>query len=254
MTRLPVVCFMMAAAALLSGCGKESDTANESASDLQPRQRGEFADAGGKGATTQPGQTAGPLGEGVAMPHDAIHAPFRAAGTQPAGTHPADNMPKDAVHAGLRPGEEIAPQFTPPAEWQARPARFLTNQVFALPRAEGDSEDGDLAISSLSKHVTLDLNIDRWCRQFGYQGEECKKATKQRKLEGTKFPTTIVDISGTYQPDSMMGQTGQPKEGYRMLAAELLAPQRRWYAKLVGPEKTVAKWEEAFIKFVSEAK
>jgi hypothetical protein len=254
MTRLPVVWSMIAAAALLAGCSKESETADEAGSEMQPRQRGEFADAGGRGAATQPGPTAGPLSEGAAMPHDAIHAPFHATGTQPAGTRPAGTMPNDAIHAGMRPGEDIAPQFTAPPEWQARPARFMTDQIFALPRAEGDPEDGDLAISSLPRHVTLDMNINRWCLQFGYQGEECRKATKQRKLEGTKFPTAIVDISGTYQPGAMMGPAVEPKEGYRMLAAEIIAPQRRWYVKLVGPEKTVAKWEEAFTRFVSEAK
>lgn len=254
MTRWVLIPFLVAAAGALNGCNNNQEAANEASPDMQPRERGQFSDAGAQGAATQPSLSGNPV-DMANMPDDDIHARFRMGGTQPAGTtRPAGTMPSDAIHAGLRPGAEIAPRFTAPAEWQAKPARPMTEQIFVLPRAEGDAEDADLAISYLSKHVTLDMNLVRWCEQFGYRGEECQKQVKQRKLEGTKFPTTIVDISGTYQPGSMMGPAAEPKEGYRMLAAELVAPQKRWYAKLVGPEKTVARWEEAFVKFVKEAK
>jgi hypothetical protein len=75
---------------------------------------------------------------------------------------------------------------------------------------------------------------------------------KQQELPGVSFPTTLVDISGTYR-GSMMAPANPPKANYRMLVAEIRTPQRPYYVRLLGPQKTVAKWEQAYLKFVREA-
>ena len=51
----------------------------------------------------------------------------------------------------------------------------------------------------------------------------------------------------------MMAPVDPPKENYRMLVAEIRSPQRPYYVRLLGPQNTVAKWEEAYMKFVREA-
>jgi len=44
------------------------------------------------------------------------------------------------------------------------------------------------------------------------------------------------------------------KEGFRMLAAIVEGDEGPYYAKLVGPANTVAKWEPSFRDFVSRMK
>lgn len=234
MRRWLAVSIAVAGLALCGACNKEKTASDDGgAQDAKPRDRGQFP-AGGAPAT----QPAGPTG------------------TQPsgvAGGMPTGNMPNDATHAPFRPGENLAPQFNPPAEWQARAPRSMTDEVYALPKAEGDPEDGDLALSHLSQHIPMQGNLARWAGMFGYQGAAIEQNAKKKELEGAKFPTTIVDISGTYKGGSMMTQAATPKENYRMLVAEIRTPQRPYYVRLVGPQKTVAKWEESFMSFVRDA-
>lgn len=243
MKRFAAWCCVLAAAALLGGCKEKEANHAGSSTSPPPRQIGQFSDTGqGSSSTTQPGAmgmtTTRPGGMGMAT------------------TRPSGNMPNDAIHAKLRGqvGDDVNPRFTPPADWQPKPPRPMTEEVYALPRAEGDPEDADLAVSYVSL-VPMEMNVNRWCSQFGLKGDACKQAAKEKKLEGTKFPTTIVSISGTFQPSGgpMMQAAGPAKPNFRMLAAEIRAPQRAWIVKMIGPEKTVAKWENAFNKFVADA-
>ena len=64
-----------------------------------------------------------------------------------------------------------------------------------------------------------------------------------------------ADLSGTYVAETAPGSGEHVrKEGWRMLAAILEAMEGPYYAKLVGPAATVAKWEESFKSFVDAAK
>lgn len=223
---------MVAAIHVLGGCKKdESASAQSGSQELKPREVGTFRDTGPSPATRPAGMSA---------------APGTLTGT------PTATMPNDAVHAPFLPGANLVPQFKPPTDWQARPARGMTDQIFALARAEGDAEDADLAVSHLRQHISMQDNLARWADMFGYQGAAIEQHCKQQELQGVSFPTTLVDISGTYQ-GSMMAPANPPKADYRMLVAEIRTPQRPYYVRLTGPQKTVAKWEEAYLKFVREA-
>lgn len=227
---------------LSGGCDNGQQAAKPDDASSTGRNIGGFKETG-SGSASQPadGTTTRPSG----MPNDAIH-----------GGLTGRNMPDDAAHAGVDV-VDVEPVFSAPAEWQTRPTRTMLTAVYALPKAEGDAEDAELTVSSLPSHVSLDLNVSRWCSQFGIQGkEECEKATKRQKIDGTKFPTTVIELSGTYLVSSgpMMQRTGEQKENFKMLAAELVAPRSRWFVKVVGPEKTVEQWRAAFMKYVEEAK
>ncbi|NIR48254.1 hypothetical protein GWO43_07295, partial [candidate division KSB1 bacterium] len=41
------------------------------------------------------------------------------------------------------------------------------------------------------------------------------------------------------------------KPNFRLLAAIVETSGESWFVKLVGPEKTVAKWEESFYDFMN---
>jgi hypothetical protein len=61
------------------------------------------------------------------------------------------------------------------------------------------------------------------------------------------LPVTIVDVSGTYKGGGpMMGQSGGPKAGYRLLGAIVEGPDGEVFFKLTGPAKTVTAAQEEF--------
>jgi len=214
-----------------SGCEKEAPPPA-----VQPREAPVFespAPAAERGTDTQPSVhgAAAPAHPGMTSPHRPAAAPTT---TGPAG----------ASDGNLK--------FTAPEGWVSKPARAMISQLYTLPKVEGDSDDAEVTVSSLGTLVPLQMNINRWCGQFGLtEGTTCADAVKKRSQEGTSHPTTIVELSGAYR-DTM--RPGPNKPGFKMIAAEIVAGNRPWYVKMVGPEKTVAKWEEAFLKFVREAK
>jgi hypothetical protein len=241
MQRIYAGSFIFVAVAIIVGCGDES---KPQASGPEPRAVGEFAPSGTSddAARTPATQPALPPG----------HPPIAGHGAMGAGTRPSGGMPNDAIHGGSPTADAL--HFTAPEGWQPRPKRMMTEQVFALPKAEGDEEDADLAVSFLGTLVPLNMNVDRWCEQFGIgRGAPCEDAARKTMLDNTKYPTTVIEITGTYTASSMMAPAGEPKPGYKMLAAEIRTPTKPWYVKLIGPEKTVEKWRDDFTKYVRSA-
>ena len=185
-----------------------------------------------------------------------------AAATQPAEvatSRSAEVMLRHAMNGraptASGPPADVTVPFTAPEEWVKKQTRFMTAAVYALPKVAGDPEDAELTVSFLVRRVPLQMNIDRWCAQFAFGEVKSRaEAVKRQALEGTKYPTTIVEISGGYRGGSMMQPAGPAKPGYRMLAAEIRTPDRPWYVKMVGPEQTVSYWEASFLRFVREAK
>jgi len=58
---------------------------------------------------------------------------------------------------------------------------------------------------------------------------------------------TTVDVSGTFKGGGpMMGQSGAPKSGYRLLGAIVEGPEGNVFFKLTGPAKTVAAAQDEF--------
>ncbi len=222
---------MVGAAAVLSTSCSEEDPA---VSDSKPRAEPTFASSG--------------------------HAGTQPAGTMPAGTHaaalPAGHPPIGATTESPAGGEpEVGLKIDFPKEWEPRRTRMMTLRVYAAPKVEGDSEDADVALSELGAKVPLQMNINRWCEQFGLPaGPACAAGARQQTLEGTQHPTTVVEISGTYKASSMMGGPAEPKAHYRMVAAEIVTPDRPYYIKMIGPEKTVERWKGPLLDAVKAAK
>jgi hypothetical protein len=46
---------------------------------------------------------------------------------------------------------------------------------------------------------------------------------------------------------------GGNKPNFRMRAGVIETPKGAYFIKLVGPEKTVARWDDAFMSFVKSA-
>lgn len=218
-----------------TGCSKDEPSPS---TEVKPREAPTFA-----GAASQPSSA-----PGGALP--AGHPPIAGSG-MPAG-HPAVGANTTAP-AGEDAGTPLALQM--PVDFQPKPARMMTLQVYAAPKAEGDPEDADVAVSALGARMPLKMNVDRWCGQFELPaGKNCENGVKQETLEGTKYATTMIEIVGTYKGSSMMGAPATPKPNYMMLTAEVVTPERPYYIKMVGPQKTVEKWRAAFTDAIKAAK
>jgi hypothetical protein len=114
--------------------------------------------------------------------------------------------------------------------------------TYIIPAAKGDSEGAECAVfPNLGGGV--EANITRWIGQF----EKVEGTPNQKKEMINGLPVTTVDVSGTFKGGGpMMGQSGGPKSGYRLLGAIVEGPEGDIFFKLTGPAKTVAAAQSEF--------
>ena len=165
-------------------------------------------------------------------------------GMQPAAAHGSVPNENSASAAGSL-------KFTAPAGWVAEtPTSSMRKAQYRLPKADGDSEDGELAVFYFGGGGGgVQMNIDRWIGQFSKpDGSPVTDArTSHRTVHG--IPLTIVDVTGTYVGGMGSAET-KPKTDFRMLAAVAEAGNGPWFFKLTGPAKTVTRWEPSFRSFL----
>lgn len=146
-----------------------------------------------------------------------------------------------------------------PSGWvEQTPRSPMRRAQFALPRAGGDSEDGELTVFyfGMGQGGSTDANISRWIGQVGQpDGSSSRDKAKISQSQVSGFRMTEVDVSGTLKASNMPGAPQRPaREGYRLLGAVLEGPQGPWFFKLVGPEETIARWADSFRQFIASAK
>ena len=126
---------------------------------------------------------------------------------------------------------------------------------YMLPKAAGDIEDASLVLYYFGKGQGggTAANIERWVNQMQQpDGSPTKEKAKEETLTVNGLKVTTVDVSGTYAAEISPG-SGEffNKPGYRLRAAVVETPKGSYFAKLTGPEKTVAQWEQAFRAYVN---
>lgn len=124
-----------------------------------------------------------------------------------------------------------------PAKWKELPnPNAMRLATYLIPRAEGDSEDGEMSVSRVGGSV--EANIGRWKGQFDPVKPDSTKRF-ERDVAGLKV--TIYEVAGSYTGMVMRGQVNKPKEGWALVAAIVEGSGGDpWFFKLTGPEKTVA--------------
>jgi hypothetical protein len=153
----------------------------------------------------------------------------------------------DPTATGRPAREPGAPlRFQAQEGWIEEPAAGAMRKAqYRLPRAAGDSEAG-----------TLEANLERWAGQFEQPdgGSSLERMRRmQRKVVG--MDVTEVDLSGTYVAETAPGSGERVNEpGWRLLAAVIESDHGPYYAKLVGPQATIARWEASFQRFVGEVR
>lgn len=167
----------------------------------------------------------------------------------PAASTGATAQPANAASGSSGAAPAAGPEdlaWDAPASWVSAPnPSTMRKATYKIPKAGGDPEDAELAISAAAGGV--EANIKRWEQQFG---SEAKAKTEPRNVNGLKV--TVVEIKGKIAPGGMMGMpsTGA-KEHQMLLGAVVDAGDRQHFFKMVGGEKTVTAAKKDFDKFVS---
>ena len=142
-------------------------------------------------------------------------------------------------------------KFTVPAGW-VEEERTSTMRIaqYKLPRAATDTEDASLVLYYFgqSQGGSTAANIERWIGQMK-QAEGTSPKEERFEVNGLKVAT--VDVAGTYVAETAPGSgTFHNKPAYRLRAAVVETPNGSYFVKLVGPEKTVAQWNESFLSYL----
>ena len=142
-----------------------------------------------------------------------------------------------------------------PDGWEsAQPSSKMRVAQFKLPKADGDNEDGELVLYYFGANQggTAEANIDRWISQIQQaDGSSSKDNAKTESLTVNGLKITTVDVSSRYTAEMAPG-SGKfyDNTNYRLRAAVIEAPKGNYFLKLVGPAKTVGRWEQSFTDFV----
>ncbi len=133
-----------------------------------------------------------------------------------------------------------------PKSWKQSDApRAMRLATFEIPAAEGDKENGELAVSSFAGGGGgVDANISRWVGQFSAEGREA--AVHQGKAGKNEY--FLVNVSGTFGKTSgpPFASKTTPTPGQRMIGIILnIEGKNVYFLKLTGPDATVAAQKDA---------
>ena len=138
--------------------------------------------------------------------------------------------------------------FTKPAGWSDRPpASSMRVAEFVVPKASGDSEDGELIVYYFGgTGGTVEANLQRWTTQFQSTAAPVRTTATVNGLQ-----LTNLDVSGTYVAEVRPGATERHnKPGFRMRATVVETPKGPYFIKLTGPAATIAGASAAFDQFL----
>lgn len=170
---------------------------------------------------------------------------------------PAAVRGDDAAKPEQAPPKTVAGvTLSPPAGWQEKPAGGMRKAQYAVPKVEGDAEDGELVIFHFGGGGgSVEDNITRWCGQFERpDGKPAREAAKVEKKTIAGLEVHLVELDGTYVAETRPGSgQRQRKEGWRLLAAIIVGPEGPIFVKLAGPTKTLEAAREKFQKYIESA-
>lgn len=145
--------------------------------------------------------------------------------------------------------------YKAPDGWVKEPSSSAMRVAqYKLPKAEGDPEDAALVVYffGATQGGAVQANIDRWISQVQQpDGSSSKDKAKTETSTVNGLKVTTVDVSGTYTAEMAPGTGSQRNDAnYRMSAAVIETPKGNYFLKLVGPAKTMGRWEQSVTNFV----
>jgi hypothetical protein len=148
--------------------------------------------------------------------------------------------------------------FSAPAGWKpVATSSSMRVAQFALPRAAGDTADGDLVVYYFGgSGGTVAANIDRWLGQMQQPDGKPSAAVARRDTRTINGLTvTLVDVSGTYVAEMTPGAAARHNSpNFRLRAAVIETANGPYFIKLTGPSRTIAAAERAFEQFLASLK
>ena len=146
-------------------------------------------------------------------------------------------------------------RFKAPEGWLVeKPSSNMRVAQYKLPKAEGDSEDGSLVLYyfGATQGGTAQANIDRWISQMQQpDGSASKDKSKSDTTTINGLKVTTIDVSGTYTAEMAPGSgTFHNNADWRLRAAVVETPKGNYFVKLVGPAKTVGRWEQSYMDYL----
>jgi hypothetical protein len=148
---------------------------------------------------------------------------------------------------------------TPDGWKEEKPTRAFSIGQIRLPKAEGDSEDGVLAVFYFnSGSGTVEANLKRQLNTFKPADGKAEPENTVGKIKVGKVEATYQDVKGTY-----LSKDGGPfdpnaktteKPNFRQLYVIFTANDGEYYLKLIGPAKTVGKHKKDFEEFLKNFK
>ena len=159
----------------------------------------------------------------------------------PAGTNP---------HAGAAGTLE----FDAPKDWTSKtPSSSMRIAEYDVPPAEGDPPGTTLVVFSPMGGSVQD-NIDRWIGQVQQpDGSSSKDKARIERLQVNGLNVTLLDLTGNYDGGNMSGSSGGiPNARVRNGVIETV--KGNYFIRMVGPQKTVTKWDKEFMDFVRSAR
>jgi len=150
-------------------------------------------------------------------------------------------------------------KFDPPAGWVSKtPSSSMRVVEFTLPKVGRDAEDATVTVFFFGgQGGNVQANMDRWLGQMAQaDGKASKDVAKTTALTAASgFKISMLDVSGTYVAEVTPGSTEKfNKAGFRQCAAYIDTPTGPYFAKLLGPAATVAKWYDSYVAFLKSAK
>jgi hypothetical protein len=142
----------------------------------------------------------------------------------------------------------------PPGWMSKTPSSKMRLAEFVLPKVDGDPEDATLVVTYFGgTGGTVQANLDRWMGQMTQpDGRPSKDLAKTSVLKTNDLTITILDLPGTFVAEVAPGSSEHfNKPGFHLRAAVIEGKGGPCFVRLIGPAKTVAKWNaeaQAFFK------
>jgi hypothetical protein len=144
--------------------------------------------------------------------------------------------------------------FTPAAGWTTKPTTSMMRIAeFVLPKAEGDTEDASLIVYYFGgTGGSVQANIDRWLGQIAQpDGRPTKQVATVTERRVNGMAMTHVDATGTLVAEVSPGSAERHnKPGFRLRAAVIQSSNGPYFVRVVGPAKTVARWNTEIDAFL----
>lgn len=167
----------------------------------------------------------------------------------------------NAVYAGGQAVDLGGLTSKTPEGWKMQqPSNKFRLYQMAVPKAEGDKEDGELIIFHFGAGGGggVDENIKRWQGMFiPPEGKTIDEASKIDKYKVGKAEVVSLDINGTYKyknPPFDPKAKEVRKENFRRFGVIFETDKGAYFITLTGPAKTMKQNKEAFDGWVKAFK